>query len=99
MEKTDTRKLSPETQYELRKQAVRLRKKGKTNQEIAEITGLHFTHVSTIWQTYQKGGLDALKPKVRGRKHGEQRTLTSEQEEAVKKLLVDKTPDQLKLVD
>ena len=97
MEKTDTRKLSPETQYELRKQVVRLRKKGKSNQEIAEIVGVYHTHVSTIWQAYQKGGLDALKPKVRGRKHGEQRNLTADQEATVKKLLVDKTPDQLKL--
>lgn len=97
MEKTDTRKLSPETQYELRKQVVRLRKKGQSNQEISEIVGLYHTHVSTIWQMYQKGGLDALKPKVRGRKHGEQRNLTVEQEATVKKLLVDKTPDQLKL--
>lgn len=97
MEKTDTRKLSPETQYELRKQVVRLRKQGKSNQEIAEIVGVYHTHVSTIWQAYQKGGLDALKPKVRGRKHGEQRNLTADQEATVKKLLVDKTPDQLKL--
>lgn len=97
MEKTDARKLKPETQYELRKQVVRLRKKGKSNQEISETVGLCATHVSTIWQLYQKGGLEALKPKVRGRKHGEQRNLTAEQEAVVKKLLVDKTPDQLKL--
>jgi transposase len=97
MEKTDARKLKPETQYELRKQVVRLRKKGKSNQEISETVGICPTHVSTIWQLYQKGGLEALKPKVRGRKHGEQRNLTAEQEAVVKKLLVDKTPDQLKL--
>lgn len=97
MEKTDARKLNPETQYELRKQVVRLRKKGKSNQEISETVGICCTHVSTIWQLYQKGGAEALKPKVRGRKHGEQRHLTAEQEAVVKKLLVDKTPDQLKL--
>lgn len=97
MEKTDTRKLNPETQYELRKQVVRLRKQGKSNQEISDTVGVCYTHVSTIWQLYQKGGIEALKPKVRGRKHGEQRNLTAEQEAVVKKLLVDKTPDQLKL--
>ncbi len=97
MEKTDARKLKAETQYELRKQVVRLRKKGKSNQEISETVGICSTHVSTIWQKYQKGGIEALKPKVRGRKHGEQRNLTAEQETAVQKLLVDKTPDQLKL--
>lgn len=97
MEKTDTRKLSPETQYELRKQVIRLRKQGKPNKEISELVGLCPTHVSTIWQLYQKGGIDALKPKVRGRKEGEQRNLAADQEAAVKQLLIDKTPDQLKL--
>ncbi len=97
MEKTDTRKLSPETQYELRKQVIRLRKKGKSNQEIADVVSLCPSHISTIWQRYKKGGIDALKPKTRGRKLGEQRNLTAEQEAAVIKLLVDKTPDQLKL--
>ncbi len=97
MEKTDTRKLSPETQYELRKQVIRLRKSGKSNQEIADVVCLCPSHISTIWQRYKKGGIDALKPKTRGRKLGEQRNLTAEQEAAVIKLLVDKTPDQLKL--
>ena len=97
MEKTDTRKLSPETQYELRKQVIRLRRKGKSNQEIADVVCLCPSHISTIWQRYKKGGIEALKPKTRGRKLGEQRNLTAEQEAAVIKLLVDKTPDQLKL--
>jgi len=97
MEKTDARTLNQETQYELRKQYIRLRKKGMSNQLAAETVGISKTRASSIWQLYQKGGIDAIKPRKRGRKQGEHRNLTAEQEAAVKKLLIDKTPDQLKL--
>ena len=97
MEKIDARTLSPQTQYELRKQVIRLRKKGMTNMATAEIIGISEQHASTVWHIYQRSGIKALKPKVRGRRYGEQRKLTAEQEEAVQKLLLDKTPDQLKL--
>jgi len=97
MEKIDARRHSPATQYELRKQYIRLRKKGMSNQLAAETVGISKSRASTIWQLYLKNGIDSLKPKLRGRKLGEHRHLTVEQEAAVKKLLVDKTPDQLKL--
>ncbi len=97
MENIDARKHNQQTQYELRKQVVRLRTKGLRNRAVAEIVGITESHASTIWQKYQKGGLQAIKPGVRGRQHGAHRTLTAEQEEALQKLLVDKTPDQLKL--
>ena len=97
MKNTDARALSPQTQYELRKQIIRFRKKGMANKDVAEVIGTTPSHVSAIWQTYQHGGIEAIKPKVRGRRFGAQRRLTAEQETAVQKLLVDKTPDQLKL--
>lgn len=97
MNTTDARKLNQETQHELRKQVIRLREKGYDNAAIAEIVGLFPSHISTIWQKYKRGGWDAIKPGVRGRRHGEQRELSADQEAAIQKLLVDKTPDQLKL--
>ena len=97
MEKTDIRKLNQQAQFELRKQVVRLRQKGMGTKEISEITGISVPHISTIWQKFQRGGLNAIKPGVRGRRHGDQRQLSSDQEKAIRKLLVDKTPDQLKL--
>lgn len=97
MKTTDARKLNQQTQFELRKQVVRLKEKGKNNAEISEIVGLSQSHISTVWQKYQRGGLDAIKPGVRGRRHGEQRRLTAEQEAGIQKLLVEKTPEQLKL--
>lgn len=97
MNNFDARKLNQQTQYELRKQVVRLREKGLDNQAISEIVGLCQSHVSTICKKYERGGLDAIKPGQRGRRHGAQRELTAEQEVGIQKLLVDKTPDQLKL--
>jgi len=49
MNNSDARKLNQQTQYELRKQVVRLRKKGLNNKAISEIVGLCQSHVSTIW--------------------------------------------------
>ena len=40
MDKTDARTQSPQTQYELRKQIIRLRKKGMTNAAATEIVGI-----------------------------------------------------------
>jgi len=97
MENTDARTLSPQTQYELRKLVIRLRKSGMPNQKVAETVGIAETRASTIWQTYQRHGIEAIQPKVRGRRFGAKRILTAEQETAVQKLLIDKTPDQLKL--
>ena len=97
MNKVDARTLNQQTQYELRKQVVRLREKGLDNKTISEIVGLSQCHISTICKKYERGGLDAIKPGLRGRRHGAQRELTAEQEVGIQKLLVDKTPDQLKL--
>ena len=97
MEKTDIRTLSPETQYELRKQVVRLKQDERKVREISEITGLGQVQVSRIWQQFKLGGLPAIKPKTRGRRLGDQRVLDIEQESRLKRLMIDKTPDQLKL--
>lgn len=96
MEKTDNRTLSPSAQYELRKQVVRLKESGRSGLEIAEITGLTPENVSRIWRSYCKGGLEAIKIKTRGRRVGAERVLNPEQEKALRNLMIDKTPDQLK---
>jgi transposase len=95
MEKTDVRKVKKEVQQALRDQVVRLRKKGKTNKDIAEFLGMSAPQSSRIWQKYVRGGKDEIALGIRGRRHGEKRSLTEEQERHVQKLIVDKTPDQL----
>ena len=50
MNNSNARKLNQQTQYELRKEVVRLRKKGLDNKAITEIVGICQSHISTIWQ-------------------------------------------------
>lgn len=97
MEKSDARSLGSEVQQELRHQIIRLRKEGRKNREIARIVGVSEQHASTVWQKFNRGGKSAIRMGLRGRRSGEQRTLTEDQEQAIQRLLVDKTPDQLKL--
>lgn len=97
MEKTDARTHNQQTQYELRKQLVRLRKRGLKNQEAAGIVGISAAHASTIWQKYLKGGIEAIKPGKRGRKPGTLRVLDWKQEMTIQKMVVDKAPKQFKL--
>lgn len=97
MEKIDARTLTQEAQEALRKQIVRLRKAGRPNQEIAEIVGVSQGHCSRVWSRYQKDGAKAVAKGKRGRRHGDKRTLTAEQELTIQRLLIDKSPQQLKL--
>jgi transposase len=97
MENIDARKHSPETQHQIRKQIIRLRGKGFSNRAVAQGVGISESHASTIWQRYKKEGSEAIKLGNRGRRTGEQRTLSSTQETEIQKALIDKTPDQLKL--
>jgi len=97
MEKTDTRKLKPEVQQELRNQAIRLRKAGRTYKEIGEIVGVHHTNVCKWWKAYEKGGQKAIRQKLRGRRKGSCRSLTQEQERELQRSIKDSCPDQLKL--
>ena len=97
--KTNAVKLSPEEQYQIRKSIVRLSKKGKTNDEIAEILDVSERHVRSVKKQYSEGGLAALKPKKRGRSKGEKRILTPEQEREIQKIIVEKDPMQLKFKD
>jgi transposase len=94
-EKRDARKLNSQTKYELRKQVVRLKKKGMTGQEISELVGRGIVQISRIWQRYLRQGVTTLKPQKQGRPIGSSRLLSEVQEQEVRRTIVDKTPDQL----
>lgn len=97
MDKEDARKLSAEALKQQRKQAIRLKKQGKTFTAIAEIIGVRRHTVSGWWKRYEDEGAKGLTPGKRGRKAGSHRTLDSEQEKEIRRIICDKTPDQLKL--
>ncbi len=95
--KTNAVRLSPKEQYQIRKNIVRLLNKGKTNREIAELLDVSERHVRSVKKAYSEGGIEAIKPKKRGRKKGENHILTPDQEREIQQIIIDKTPDQLKL--
>jgi transposase len=97
METTDMRSLPRDARHERRVQVIRLRKTGLTYDAIAAQTGLSRTGVFDICKRHEDGGAKALRDAVGGRKVGEFRTLTAEQEREVQRLIRDKTPDQIKL--
>ena len=96
MKNEDKRKLSIETKYELRKQIVRLKQSGRPTVEIVEITGLRSQSINRIWRSFQAGGQEAIRMRPQGRRVGEKRRLTLEQEMRLQRLMVDKTPEQLR---
>ena len=96
MEKIDVRKLKQEVQQSLRDQIVYLRKKDEMNQDIARFLGINEQYASTIWQKYKKGGKRAIAILPQGRREGQKRSFSVEQEGAIQRLLIDKTPEQLK---
>lgn len=94
--KTNAVKLSPKEQYQIRKNIVRLLKQAKSNSEIAEILDVSERHVRSVKKTYSEGGIEAIKPRKRGRSYGEKRILTPEQEKEIMTIIADKDPMQLK---
>lgn len=66
-------------------------------EEIAEAIGMTTNVVYITIRKYKANGYKALKPRTRGRKQGEKRTLSEEQEAEIRKIIVDKNPDQLKM--
>ena len=81
----------------MRKTVISMIKKKKPMEEIIEITGFCERTIRQTISNYKRGGMVALKPKTRGRKAGEKRTLTADQEKELVGIITDKNPDQLKM--
>ena len=97
MDKRDARLLGQEAQEEIRRQAIKLLKKGMKRVEVARQLEVSRQHVGYWWKRHQRGGWNALRKRRRGRAFGSKRKLSAEQEKEVQKLITDKTPDQLKM--
>jgi transposase len=94
--RTDAKHASPEAQYQLRRSIVRLSKTGKTGKEIARLLDVSEGHVSGVLKAYKLGGNAAIALKKRGRRKGDKRTLSPDQEREIKKIITDKHPEQMK---
>jgi transposase len=97
MQATDMRSLSREARHERRVQVIRLRKAGRTYDEISALTGLSRTGVFDICKRHEAAGAKALRDAPGGRAVGDGRRLSAAQEAEVRKLITDRTPDQLKM--
>lgn len=97
MKKEDARKLPASVKEEKRKQAIRLREYGHSYKEIADLIGVHFETIGKWYRAYQAQGMEGISAKVLGRKPGSGRLLTDAQESQIRKCVVDKSPDQLKM--
>lgn len=95
--RTNASKASAGEQYQIRKSIIRLLKKGKSGREVAKLLDVSEGHVSNTKKAYEQGGIDAIKLKPRGRRVGEQRILSPEQEREIRQTIIDKDPEQLKI--
>ncbi len=91
------RSLSRDARHDRRVQVIRLHKAGHTYDESAVQTGLSRTGVFDICKRHAAAGAKALRDAPCGRQVGDGRLLDAAQEAQVRKLITDKTPDQLKM--
>lgn len=95
--RTNAIHLSQAEQYQIRKNIVRLLKKGQRPEEVAAMLDVSRSLVYATKKAYDEKGIDGIKPGKRGRRHGEKRTLTPQQEREIIQVITDKHPEQLKL--
>ena len=97
MEKDDGRKLSALELKERRKQVVRAYKRGLNKKQISRDIGLSYPAVCNIIARHERQGAESLTPSKRGRKLGEKRTLSEDQEADIRRLICEKRPEQMKM--
>lgn len=79
----------------MKKQRTKEGKKAFTEKQISDIVGLTVTCLREIWKEYVETRR-IPKPKTRGRKLGEKKSLEKAEEREIKRSIVDKNPSQLK---
>jgi transposase len=97
MSKEDARSLPGAAQAALRNRAVHAVLDGMSQVEAARVFGVHPNAVNRWIRRYREGGWDGLSERRRGRRPGEQPALSAPQQQEVKALVRDTTPDQLGL--
>jgi transposase len=93
----DMRRLSAEEIYSLKKDIVRMKKNKRSQKQIVVDLNVSAQTVVRVWTAYTRNG-SVLRPAKRGRKDGECTILSLEQEREIKRIIVDKTPEQFKML-
>ena len=97
MGKVDLRSLSDQERNIIRRDAIKMIKRGDKKSEIASFYGVHVNTVRDWWKLYKKEGVKSLSYQKRGAKSENKKLLNSQQELAIQKMITDTMPDQLKL--
>lgn len=97
MEKTNFKSLPKEAREAIKIKVVNAVNKGMTRTKAAEVFGVSLNTICSWVKKAKKNSGKVVKEKTRGRKEGEKRTLTEDQEKQLQKWLIDKHPEQLKL--
>lgn len=87
MKKIDARTLSRDTLTRKRIEIIRLYRDNVPIMQIAQRCGVSWPTVNVAITRYKVGGEAALQPAVRGRKLGDERALTQEQEAEIRQLI------------
>src|SRR4051794_12979075 len=95
--KRDFRTLAPATQAELRRVAVAMVRAGKTRIEAAKTVGVNRRFVGQWVKAAEQSGEAVLAGRRRGRRPGEQKALTIEQEDRLRGMIARGCPDQFGL--
>ncbi len=90
------RKLSPSEKEALRKKIVRIMQRTNNTKKTSEICECSVRHVQATWKRYKAQGIKGIKATKMGRPVNTGQ-LNEEQQAAIRKLIVDKCPNQIKL--
>jgi transposase len=94
---TDARRLSADAREALRNRGVRLLQAGRTHTEVAETLAVGLRTVAGWSARFRVSGWEGLSERRRGRRPGEQKTLTVAQQAEIVRLMRGRNPDQLEL--
>ncbi|MCI6561295.1 MAG: helix-turn-helix domain-containing protein [Ruminococcus sp.] len=72
--------------------------RANARKEIAKQLDVSEGHVSNVKKAYKANGIAGIKPRHQGRKTGEKRILSPQQEKEIMRIIVDKDPMQLRLM-
>jgi len=97
MEKIDARSLPPAAQEALRKRAVYAVVNGAKQKDVATTLGVSAYIVSQWMKAFRRTGEQALNARKKGPAKGTGTRLTAAQATTIRRLIVDKYPEQLKL--
>jgi len=97
--KTNAKRMTGEEKYQLHKQIIRMWKQGHKPAQIAQMVGVTRQSVYNNVNAYEAEGIAGIKVKKIGRPKGSGCKLSEEQQWEIRRILVDKTPDQLKFAD